>query len=104
MGAELCANYLFVWILIANMTTDHQTHSAKDADTPTKRQQCKELVFQGLSMPQIARIMGVTHNSVRVHVRNILHQEGVSSQMELLAMEIISLRNQLKDRTPIEKQ
>lgn len=64
----------------------------------TKRwMHCRDLMMQGLSIPQISRITKIKESTVRGYVRAILADAGVSSRLELLAREIERLRNRLRE-------
>lgn len=65
------------------------------ADAEARRAQCRDLMLQGLSVKQIARLMGVaSRRTVAGYVAAILHDEGVTTRLELLAREIERLRGQ----------
>lgn len=59
--------------------------------------ECRKLMLQGLSVPQISRITNIKQPTVKGYVRKILADEGVSSRLELLAFEIERLRKELKN-------
>ena len=72
-------------------------YRAYDDGTPMERmEECKGLMLQGLSIPQISRITGYPEGTVRSYVRQILNKEGVSSRLELLAFEIERLKRLLE--------
>lgn len=43
-----------------------------------------ELVYDGLSNPDIAQVLSITVNTVKGHIRNIFEKLGVSSRVELV--------------------
>lgn len=67
-------------------------------ETQNRMAECKKLMLQGLSIPQISRITNIPLGTIRCYVRQILAKEEVSSRLELLALEIERLQKQLEQQ------
>ena len=53
---------------------------------------------QGIGLPEVGQILGITVNTVRTHVRRVFHKTGVRSQAEL-ARQVERLGPLLADST-----
>lgn len=61
-------------------------------DAAQRRAECRALILQGLSVPQMSRIMRVKRSTVSQYVARILADAGACSRLEFLALEIERLR------------
>ena len=71
--------------VIANMPLDNLasglSHSSQLPLTPRERQVLQALAM-GKSNKMIARKLGITEGTVKVHVKNLLHKLGLRSRVE----------------------
>lgn len=55
-----------------------------EADLTPREREVAELLLRGATNPQVARALGISHNTVKTHARAVLSKLGVGSRRELL--------------------
>lgn len=72
----------------------HECFSERRSMTE-KQRTVRELILQGLSRSQMAKLTGLSERAVATHIERVLDIEGASSMRELQAHEIDRLRGQM---------
>lgn len=58
--------------------------SLPEADLTPREHEVAELLIRGATNPQVARALGISHNTAKTHARAVLTKLGVGSRRELL--------------------
>ena len=82
-------------LILAQAIRERPSNASQNANASlTKREKdVLRLIAKGLSNKMIARKLGITEGTVKVHVKNLLHKLGLRSRVEAAVWAMEHLRN-----------